>query len=696
MVEVAAVKVTVGADTSEFDAAMGRVDGRIDKLNSGLGAASTHAQKYTKSINYAGGSTANLAAQFNDIGVMLAAGQSPLLLAMQQGTQVNQVLGQMGTTGRDRLRALGAAFMSVVSPANLVTLGVIAGGAALIQWGLSAVRADEDGEDFEKTLKRLTSTTDQYRRATDDLKMGVSDLSREFGSNEAQARRLLEIQQRLAKARADMAFSAAATEAADMFKVSSGASGRDLIDAIDKYEALSESIAAAKEQLDLIRRGKAEGNTAGLLEDIANWEKLRSEVSKTYGQVYEFADQLGISQREMAALAAAAAEVSSATTIEDQVNAAQRLAEELDRVTGGFADGDEAAFSLYQKLLDAVRAGLELEGIDAATPIRTAAGEATRLADELNRALGNLISMQAQGISSLKESEIRLKYKGDPVATAGALAREQILTEQAPLREGAGAAETAYLDAQAAAYVRNTVATEENRQALIAWQKQQAETGRGSGGGGCADQLATALESLQDSLATETELLIDSYAEQQQIIQDAYAQRLIDQAEFQELSKRSAEEYASAMAQIDATRNDTALGQAGMFFGALETAFQNGNDKMLRIAKVAGAAEALINAWRAYSQTLADPKIGFWGKFAAAASVFSAGMGAVNAIKGVSTSGGGGGGSTTTPQSTGGGDVLNVSINPIDPNALYSGASVAGLLDALMDEAGDRGLRIVT
>ncbi|MFD2173140.1 phage tail length tape measure family protein [Rhodobacter lacus] len=38
---------------------------------------------------------ANLGYQFNDIGIMVAAGQNPFMLMMQQGTQVTQVFGQM-------------------------------------------------------------------------------------------------------------------------------------------------------------------------------------------------------------------------------------------------------------------------------------------------------------------------------------------------------------------------------------------------------------------------------------------------------------------------------------------------------------------------------------------------------------------------------------------------------------------------
>jgi hypothetical protein len=75
--------------------------------------------------------------------------------------------------------------------------------------------------------------------------------------------------------------------------------------------------------------------------------------------------------------------------------------------------------------------------------------------------------------------------------------------------------------------------------------------------------------------------------------------------------------------------------------GDMASALQGGNERMARIARVFGAGEALVNAWRAYSQVLADPTLPFFAKIPAALSVLSAGLGAVQAIKG-----GGSGGAT--------------------------------------------------
>ncbi|MGN7715349.1 phage tail length tape measure family protein [Agrobacterium radiobacter] len=74
--------------------------------------------------------TANIAAQLQDIGVTTAMGMSPLQIALQQGTQLSAIIGSM----QNPIRGLAAAFMSVVSPVSLVTIGIIAAGTAAIQY----------------------------------------------------------------------------------------------------------------------------------------------------------------------------------------------------------------------------------------------------------------------------------------------------------------------------------------------------------------------------------------------------------------------------------------------------------------------------------------------------------------------------------------------------------------------------------
>jgi len=115
---------------------------------SGMGARSGGANQFN---------TANLAAQFQDIAVTSAMGMSPLQIALQQGTQISAVLGPMGAAGA--VKSLGAAFMSIVNPVSLVTVGLVAAGAAAIQyfmnWKTEAKSVDDILAKHEQNIRRL-------------------------------------------------------------------------------------------------------------------------------------------------------------------------------------------------------------------------------------------------------------------------------------------------------------------------------------------------------------------------------------------------------------------------------------------------------------------------------------------------------------------------------------------------------------
>lgn len=174
---------------------------------------------------------------------------------------------------------------------------------------------------------------------------------------------------------------------------------------------------------------------------------------------------------------------------------------------------------------------------------------------------------------------------------------------------------------------------------------------RGGGGAPKTNPLVAELESVRQALLTQEEAQIESYNRQQETLRSALEQRLITQQEYQAMMEDAQRQHADRMSQIDAYRYGDNLQRAGAFFGDMAKAFKSGNEKMAKIGQKFAAIEALINAWRAYSQTLADPSLPFFDKFAAAASVLAAGMNAVSAIKG----GGKGGGGGAAPRPTGGG-----------------------------------------
>ncbi|MBD9635477.1 phage tail length tape measure family protein [Ensifer sp. ENS07] len=130
----AAALAAAGALDAESAAAL-KAAGAVNKLN---GAANDN----KRHMSAASMNVGNLAAQFQDIGVSAAMSMNPLQIALQQGTQISAVLGPMGASGA--VRALGEAFLSVISPVSLATIAIVALAAAglqMVNWSKLAASA---------------------------------------------------------------------------------------------------------------------------------------------------------------------------------------------------------------------------------------------------------------------------------------------------------------------------------------------------------------------------------------------------------------------------------------------------------------------------------------------------------------------------------------------------------------------------
>ncbi|MBP7619359.1 MAG: phage tail length tape measure family protein [Gemmatimonadales bacterium] len=170
--------VSLSADFKSYENAMAKASGitrkelaAIKAAAAGVGGAAApafagasagakrfgaDARAASRHVNDLLGQTGNLAAQFNDIGVQLAGGQSPFLIALQQGTQISQVLGGQGARGA--VVALGGAFASLLNPVSLVTIGLIAAGGAAVQY-FSGLLGDSD-----KSAEELQKQADLIKR----------------------------------------------------------------------------------------------------------------------------------------------------------------------------------------------------------------------------------------------------------------------------------------------------------------------------------------------------------------------------------------------------------------------------------------------------------------------------------------------------------------------------------------------------
>lgn len=160
--------LSISADTRAMQRQLDKLVKQLGDVDDSAAQAFTKApakiDNVAKSLNKTRFETANLAAQFQDIAVQLQGGASPLTIALQQGTQISQVLGQQGATGVVGL--LGTAFASLISPVSLATIGIIALGGYAVKYGAEAIGAVGNLDDKLKAHAELIkSLKDAYGEA---------------------------------------------------------------------------------------------------------------------------------------------------------------------------------------------------------------------------------------------------------------------------------------------------------------------------------------------------------------------------------------------------------------------------------------------------------------------------------------------------------------------------------------------------
>jgi uncharacterized protein (TIGR02594 family) len=147
-------------DVNEYTAALSR-ERQATLANIAAQKGQNNPQPQPGNPNVRTYQTANIVAQLQDTFVSALGGQKASTIGFQQGTQLADVIQTMGN-GKSVISGLGAAFASVVSPVSLITIGLVAGGAAAVQFGakllgsLNETKSLTDAlADQEKVLKRI-------------------------------------------------------------------------------------------------------------------------------------------------------------------------------------------------------------------------------------------------------------------------------------------------------------------------------------------------------------------------------------------------------------------------------------------------------------------------------------------------------------------------------------------------------------
>nr|WP_269145093.1 phage tail length tape measure family protein [Pseudosulfitobacter pseudonitzschiae] len=550
---------------------------------------------------FAAGSVSNLTAQFNDIGVMLAAGQNPLQLAIQQGTQITQVFGNTGAAQAGMM--LKQALVSMISPLNLITIGAIAGGAALFQWATSAGSANDEADDFEKQLEDLDAAISDYAKSADIALMTTDQLKERFGSASAGLQLTIDLLEQISRNEAQRSIDQIASSLGELMEIS-GVPGRRRTGVQDFFD-LDISFAVTDKQREVrsqameltaefLNQQKALRGAAG---DLDRQIEITRELLSTTQQLAEAKD--GISTAEEAVIkqiaetlvkmeqqrgkvkevedgvdgvtkaqkAAAAAAQQLLQGLQSEANiqrliaqygedsrrvAEARVAEER-RVYAATKLTADMSQDMKDQIMKAWDAANGMASVDMATAIAAAADQASRMANELGRAVSNAIALANQGVGDVERARINYEFRDDPLGRAGALAGAEFDSRTRPASGTAlpdGAAR--YIEQERDAFVSARVEAERYNQQLQDWRKEKTaadRTGRGKGrdAARASEREQKAIDDLIVSLRAQREVLSETDPVQKEMIQNRKVLATATDAE-----RKTVEELIAARVQEEA------------------------------------------------------------------------------------------------------------------------------------------------
>lgn len=648
----------------------------LSELNASYQRSAAAAQRFGQSQELARHHVANLSFQLNDIGMMMALGQNPFMLMMQQGPQVAQIIGQMNQEGRKLGPTLAGAFSMFLNPTTAVTLALVGGTAALFQWGRAALGAEKDTLSLADATSALNSRVSAIKGYAEISKKSILELSKEYGGLAFRIRdsatALVEYER--AQLRADIIKSVSAA------RKEYGALGVDLDAVRSKLEALP----------DAMRYGRGSSGIAA--------EMLRAEQA-----VNNLARQMDISVPSAESLSAALYRLDNAVSFDDQAAALANVRNIMRELN---IDAAMLPDEIRQALIGWERLNLTISQSE---------GEVRAAVGATNDWVGSMSSVLSY-VNAISQSLANIG--GDGIRFAAIRAETKALQEGRSLRDAslAAARETARLEGEARtaeltkqhgifgkilgmgeAAARQVLITEEASLDILREQAREREREANKKPDKSAERKAAAelraaekgFQSLRELMEKESLFQFAEYDKRQKQLDTALNKRLLSEDAYEKMSAELRTMYFGSAYEIQAlnyqldqealqsaldqkliteeeyyrkrkemywanllnedNRSDMAqdLSNTAQYFGQLAALTGNGYDTLNRLQKSFAASAALVNAYLAASQTLADPTLGFWAKMAAYGKVLAAGLGLVSAIKG-----GGGRGSSSASAST--------------------------------------------
>lgn len=624
----------------------GQADAALAGVSAGLQRAAANAMGYTSSmrgVNNIQSSVGNQFAQLNDVVVTAWGGMNPALIGMQQGMQMVQ--GFAGQSLPQALGTLRGAFAQLLNPMALVTVGAVTVAAAALQFGLSFIGAASDTKTFkdavgdaEAAIKRIAESSTLLSRG------GLDELREKYGQVNDEIRSLVEAERLL---------------------------------------SIAESAKEVNAAIQLITQSLGDGMFNTAYSEIERvFEVGANQAQNLYGVLVRIGDN---------------------KSLEGQLGTIIRFREQLSSVTNGFTDMTDEQADMLANLTQAESIIRQLQNTLSKTP--SVINAATNATAEWERAMSGVLSYINAVMSSLNNisgGAIRLAAikTETELLKQGVSLREASYAATVKTAELEGDQRTKALEMQYGWAGKLLGIAEKNSKLSIITAEKQLDIERDaarerekSGGGGGAKELAAAekgFQSLQELMQRESIFQVAEWQKRQAQLDEALAKKLVSEQNYQMLRQqlqmlyfgseyeRNAIQYQMDLDQLQASFDQRLLteqqylmqrsalqhqyysdaigvdqsaaaqqlGQMAADFGQMNQLAGGGYDSLLRAQKTFAAGSALINAYLAATQAMADPTVPYWMKVAAYAKVLAAGLGAVNAIKGGGGSGGRGSAAT--------------------------------------------------
>lgn len=320
------------------------------------------ADGYNASGGRANAATMNLMYNFQDLGVMLAAGQNPLMLAAQQGTQIGAALESSGAKGKQVFGLLKEAALSVVSPVNLITIGAIAAGAALFYAFQKAIPPT-------KTLKEALSDLDSALSKAKTTSREAGDMSHMVETYGAATKEV----QALVTARKDLA----------------------RLDAQDALKAAQKSLYEEFGGVDM-------------------WDSLAGFADTAQGRARMLASQLDLSAEAAQRLEASMQKARTETNAQAMADQYGAMRKQIVDSAGGLDKLSAAQKTFVKGLTEAESKAREFVALDMAKPVTTA----KTATDSLAGSMGGVAAQAERVLNTLKAlAGIRINISAPTITT---------------------------------------------------------------------------------------------------------------------------------------------------------------------------------------------------------------------------------------------------------------------------------------